>query len=253
MLKVKENISSIKKEWFYEWFDSPYYHILYKDRNDEEARFFIDRLCSQLQIKSQEKALDMPCGKGRHSVYLNEKGLDVVGIDLSEQNIDFAKKFENESLEFHVHDMRKPFATQEFDYVLNIFTSFGYFDTETENQDVICSGAQALKKGGIMLLDFLNPYTVVPRLVANELREVGGIKFNISRKFTDTGYICKEIRFRHKDMDFNFHEKVKAIKPQTFLGYFKTAGLDLMKIFGNYCLEDFVPNKSERMIFLLKK
>ncbi len=89
------------KEWFSEWFNSPYYHILYKNRDGNEARFFIDNLIGFLEISSRNRVLDLACGRGRHSVYLNSKGFRVVGIDIAPGNIAYARQFENDRLHFY--------------------------------------------------------------------------------------------------------------------------------------------------------
>ena len=97
--KVKPLVSDTgeKKNWFEIWFDSPYYHILYKERDEEEAENFLDNLINKLQLKSQQRILDVACGKGRHSVYLNKKEFDVCGYDLSEQSIRHNLELENET------------------------------------------------------------------------------------------------------------------------------------------------------------
>ena len=79
------------KQWYASWFDTPYYHILYKDRDHSEAQVFMDNLTNYLNIPEGGKILDLACGKGRHSVYLNSLGYNVTGIDLSEKSIDYAK------------------------------------------------------------------------------------------------------------------------------------------------------------------
>jgi cyclopropane fatty-acyl-phospholipid synthase-like methyltransferase len=88
------------KEWFSSWFDSPYYHILYKERDDKEAQLFMDQLSSYLQIQPEHHIMDLACGKGRHAIYLNQKGFEVTGVDLSPQSIAFAKIYENAHLHF---------------------------------------------------------------------------------------------------------------------------------------------------------
>lgn len=138
-------------EWFQHWFDTKYYHILYQDRNDEEAHLFMKNLTSFLDLKEDNKVLDLPCGKGRHSKFLNSLGYDVIGADLSQNSIAFAKQFENDSLHFEVHDMREPFQTK-FDAILNLFTSFGYFDEEQSNIEVLENLKNGLKKMVQLLL-----------------------------------------------------------------------------------------------------
>ena len=157
-----------KREWFGEWFNSPYYHILYQNRDEVEAKHFIDKLTDYLGFDMNDQILDLACGKGRHSIYLNQNGFEVTGIDLSSENIKHAKQFENERLKFQEWDMRIPFRKDSFDYVLNLFTSFGYFETTEEHCNAIQSIAVSLKPGGKLLLDFLNPYVVVNNLVSAE-------------------------------------------------------------------------------------
>ena len=82
-----------KKEWFAEWFDTPYYHILYKNRDNHEARVFIKSLVDLLQLPEASSVLDLACGKGRHSITLNEFGYTVLGVDLSAQSIAHANQF----------------------------------------------------------------------------------------------------------------------------------------------------------------
>ena len=95
-----------KIEWFGEWFSSPYYHILYKNRDRNEAKLFLDNLIYYLDISDDDCILDMACGRGRHAIYLNKKGLNVTGIDICTENINKARIFQNERLHFYVHDMR---------------------------------------------------------------------------------------------------------------------------------------------------
>ncbi len=79
-----------------------------------------------------------------------------------------------------------------------MFTSFGYFDSEKENEKVVCAAAEALKPGGHLLIDFLNPYTVVHNLVPCEEKTVEGIYFRINRFLSADNYIIKDIRFEDK-------------------------------------------------------
>ena len=239
------------KEWFGEWFNSSYYHILYKHRDQEEARLFINKLVRYFRFSPEDQILDLACGKGRHSIYLNQLGYEVTGIDLSKENIRAARRFENHRLHFDVHDMRRVYEKQQFDYVLNLFTSFGYFESDAENQQAVCAAAKALKPEGKLLIDFLIPFHVLNNLVAEDDKEVEGIHFYINRHLNEEGFIVKDIRFADDGQQFHFQERVKAITYDQFLRYFKKAGLELMQTFGNYALEPYVEKESERMIFVL--
>ena len=156
-----------KQEWFETWFDTSYYHMLYKNRNDEEAHFFMKNLINYLAIKANSKVLDLACGKGRHAVFLNQQKLDVVGVDLSGESIAHAKQFENDSLHFDVHDMRAIYKENTFDYVFNLFTSFGYFKDDNENQKAVSSMEKMLNEKGVLVIDFLNATKTINNLVQN--------------------------------------------------------------------------------------
>jgi 2-polyprenyl-3-methyl-5-hydroxy-6-metoxy-1,4-benzoquinol methylase len=146
-----------------------------------EASLFIDKVIKYLNPIQGSRFLDLGCGKGRHSVYINKKGFEVTGVDLSPENIKMAKRHQNESLSFQVHDMREPIVDKRFDYIVNLFTSFGYFESIDENRKVLESASVSLKKKGIMLIDFLNADQVIDGLVKMERQVIDGITFNISR------------------------------------------------------------------------
>ncbi len=250
--KNNSNTSNKDSEWFATWFDSHYYHILYKDRDDTEARLFIDNISLYLNFLPNDKILDLACGKGRHSIYLNQKGLYVEGIDLSEESIQYAKQFENERLHFSQHDMRKVYKTDYFDFILNLFTSFGYFQTDQENQQAISAMAKALQVEGRIVLDFFNTTKVIQSLVCYEEKTIEGITFKISKSVQDN-FIIKDIHFEDKGKEFHFQERVRAIPTTDFLRYFRNAGLTVARIFGDYDLSEFEEGISERMIFVVEK
>ncbi len=241
-----------RKEWFGEWFNSPYYHILYSHRDYQEAQVFIDNLIEMLAMPKESRVLDIACGKGRHSIYLNQKGFDVTGIDLSPENIKEASKSENERLRFEIHDMREVYKNDSFDLGLNLFTSFGYFDTEEEHAQAIRAIAGSIKTSGYFLLDFLNPYVVINNLVEEEVKNVEGIDFLIKKSY-DGEFILKDIHFNVSQTPYHYQEKVKAIRRIEFLSYFEQAGLEVVELYGDYMLGAYKAETSDRLIFLTRK
>ncbi len=223
-----------------------------RDDDEEEAEFFIDNLIAKLQLKKGNKLIDIACGKGRHATYFNKKGMDVVGIDLSENSIVSAKKMENSNLQFAVHDMREVFKENYFDIATNLFTSFGYFENAEDEQKTINAMAKNLNSGGILIIDFLNIKKVVTNLVEQEKKDVDGMIFNVSKKF-DGKHIIKNIAFTDKGKDYHFQEKVKALSLAEFSVFIDTAGLKMIDVFGNYNLEDFDATSSDRLILICKK
>ena len=242
----------MQRKWFQYWFNSPYYHILYSQRNDEEAEFLIDNLISYLKPAADSRVLDIACGRGRHATYLQKKGFDVTGIDLSEQNIKFAQQFEQKHLHFFVHDMRKLFYINYFDLSLNLFTSFGYFDTEKDNVNSLKSFRKGLKDDGVMVIDYFNTIKIMKNLTAQEVKTMEGIEFSI-KKFVSDGKIIKHINFEHKGKDFAFEERVKAFTLEDFERMLSKSGLRLVEKFGDYALNPFDEVKSERLILICKK
>lgn len=238
--------------WFEDWFNSPYYHILYKNRDYKEAQDFIDNLINYLQIPKQSKLLDIGCGKGRHAIYFSKKGMNVVGFDLSQNNINTAKKYENKTLKFFVHDMRETFKENNFDIATNLFTSFGYFENNKEEQKSINKMALNLKKEGILIIDFMNSKKAVKELVESEKKEVEGLIFNIQRR-VENKYIIKTISFSHSNKKHQFQEKVKILTLAEFSKFITNAGMKIIDIFGDYKLNDFNAINSERLIIICKK
>ena len=239
-------------EWFQSWFDTPYYHILYQHRDEQEAKKFIVNICKFLQFKNGDKVWDLCCGKGRHSLELRNLNLEVVGTDLSQQSIQFANQFKKEGLQFFVHDMRDSFRENQFDAVLNLFTSFGYFDTVEENQRVIESVYKSLKSGGQFLIDFLNVDYVIQNLIETEVRILGGIEFNIRRQISDN-YVVKTIRFFAEEKEFEFQEKVNLLDKEYFVTTLSKSGFQDLTFFGDYDFNEFNPKTSPRLIIACKK
>lgn len=239
-----------EKNWFASWFDTSYYHILYKERNDKEAQFFISNLVHYLSLEKESTVLDLACGKGRHSIYLNELGFNVLGVDLSENSINIAKNSENDTLKFGVHDMRNPLEGT-YDAVLNLFTSFGYFETEEEHIKVLNNIKNAVNETGLAVLDYLNIEYVKQNLVAEETKTIDGITFKINRKI-ENNFVIKDIYFEDKGENFHFTEKVKAYSLQDFEQMMESQEIYLLDTFGDYKLNKFYKNTSERLILIFK-
>jgi SAM-dependent methyltransferase len=236
--------------WFSSWFDTTYYHILYKGRNYREAQVFMDNITQYLNLPEKAKVLDLACGKGRHSIYLNQLGFDVLGADLSENSIAIANKNANETLHFKVHDMRDPFE-EKYDAIFNLFTSFGYFENDEDNLTTLKAIKESLSEYGFAVIDFMNVTQVLNSLVPEETKTVDDINFHIKRYLKD-GHIYKEIDFEDKGQSFHFTERVKALTLKDFETLMEEAGIYLLDIFGDYKLKKFHKTESERLIMIFK-
>ncbi len=241
-----------EKEWFAEWFDSPYYHILYQKRDMDEAEFFLKNLVALFKPNPQLKIIDLACGKGRHSIFLNSLGFDVTGVDLSHQSIMAAKAFENENLHFEVQDLRNLQMHSQYDIALNLFTSFGYFDSLETDMLVLKQIASILKPSGFLLIDFFNAGKVLDSLVQTETKNICNIKFEIFKEVKE-GQIIKNIQFSDGGEKHFYQEKVQALSRADFETILYQAGFIWVESFGNYKLDPFDAVKSDRLIILAKK
>jgi len=242
-----------EKEWFINWFDSEYYHLLYNNRNQEEAENFIAQLIANLSLPPKTKVLDVACGKGRHSKTLAGLGFDVSGIDLSANSISAAKKFETDTLHFDVWDMRQTYRESYFDVAMNLFSSFGYLPTDEDNFIALKAIASNLKPSGKLVLDYLNAEAIIKEMKPREIIQRGEIQFHIQKK-VEQGFIKKTIEFiDEKGTAHEYTEQLRIIKPETFAGLFQSTGLKIDKVFGSYALEDFSSGKSLRQIMVATK
>lgn len=247
-----------QKEWFATWFDSPYYHLLYQHRDDNEAKLFLDHLVQKLALPNTARVLDLACGKGRHSLTLAQMGFEVVGADLAPNSIsaaqEQAEKLGVKNVEFCVHDMRQAMETSPFDAVFNLFTSFGYFDTLAENQAVCKALSTMLTLNGLLVIDFLNATKVCANLNPAETIAREGVVFEIKRWHNDT-HIYKQIEVLaapNKTQIGIFTERVQALAKSDFEALL-AADFDIIETFGSYHLTPFDQHTSERLILIAKK
>ncbi|MEZ5015858.1 MAG: methyltransferase domain-containing protein [Flavipsychrobacter sp.] len=242
-----------QKNWFESWFGSPYYKVLYQNRDKLEARAFIENIIEYLEPLPYSNMLDIACGEGRHAIQLAEHKFDVTGIDLSHRSIEKAKESEREGLQFFIHDMRFPFYINYFDYAFNFFTSFGYFNKDRDHHMAAKSFARALKPGGLLVIDYLNREYTVNSLVQEETIERGGISFNIKRRL-ERDHIIKDISFKDNEgKEHCYNESVAAFSLSDFIKIFKKAGMKLVSNFGDYQLNNYDPSTSPRLIMIFKK
>lgn len=243
------------KEWFKNWFNSPYYHLLYNNRNEDEAVAFIKKLAVYLDIKTNSKILDVACGKGRHSKALADMEYDVTGIDLAIESILEAKKDEAENLHFYTQDMRLPFWINYFDVAFNLFTSFGYFRTQREHNNAIRSIAQSIKQNGILVIDYLNINFEETHFETSQEKQIEDFTF-IVKKWHTTTHFYKQIDVKEDEKDEPINLSTERVAKFSLVDFTKMLLIQNMQIqivFGDYNLGEYNINTSPRMIIVAKK
>ena len=243
----------IAHNWFESWFNSPYYKILYQNRDHQEADDFSDALLAYLQPMAGSRMVDIGCGEGRFSVQFAQKGFDVVGIDLAGNSIAKALTMAHDKLHFFVHDMRLPFYINYFDYAFNLFTSFGYFAKERDNHLAASAFAKGLRKGGHLVIDYLNRDFVLANMKAEETIVNDGIRFEITKNY-DGKHIIKHIKFEDRaGVAQHFTERVSAFTQEDIYQLFAAVGLRQVAVFGNYQLAEYNEQASPRLIMVFVK
>lgn len=250
-----------EQAWYKDWFNSPYYHKLYFERDQQEADSFINTLIDFLQPPKGSKMLDVACGRGRHSLTLAEKGFQLTGIDISPSSIAYAKQFvqmdsltEKDNLEFYQHDMRLPFRVNYYDYAFNFFTSFGYFNTRREHDDTIRTIANSLKEKGILIIDYLNVHFSEDHFVHNEEKTIDGVHYEIHR-WQDKSHFYKKITVRNALLTYPLEhtEKVAKFSLGDFTDMLSFQHLQIQEVFGDYNLGSYHIRNKPRLIIVAKK
>jgi 2-polyprenyl-3-methyl-5-hydroxy-6-metoxy-1,4-benzoquinol methylase len=245
----------MKKEWFVDWFASKEFLDVYSHRNSADAEKLINLILNSIELKNESKILDAACGAGRHSIILAQNGFNVTAFDLSKELLNIGKKKAEElklSINFINADIRKFFINEKFDLVINLFTSFGYFETDKENYSFINNAFSMLNEKGWYVLDFLNKTFVEKNLISHSERKVNSQIIIENRKII-ANRVIKEIQIIEGEKQRNFVESVKLYSAEDIIKSFENIGFKLKKIFGNYIGEEFNREKSERLITIFQK
>jgi SAM-dependent methyltransferase len=152
-------MTEIDTTWYKTYFGEDYLHHIEPVLTSERTQREVDGIVNLLALPQESSILDLCCGHGRHAIPLAQRGYRMTGQDLSEVFLRKAEKAAQE-LDVHVHwvhgDMRNIPYENEFDAVINIFTAFGYFENQDEDQKVLQQVSKALKPGGLFLLETLH-------------------------------------------------------------------------------------------------
>lgn len=237
--------------WYRSWFGTRYYALLYGHRNERDARVWVDAILGRWALPKGSRILDMACGRGRHAGCFQDQGMRVTGIDISEDSIAEARIL-YPGVDLQVHDMREPFASQQYDAVTCLFTSLGYFDSMDDERKVMKAAYEALRPGGYFVVDFMNTPRVLRELVPAEELERDGIHFHIVRELVgDT--IVKRIRIQDRDHSEVFEERVQALMPDAIEAMAVEAGFEVLDRTDGPITAPYSPFHSERCVFWMKR
>jgi SAM-dependent methyltransferase len=238
--------------WYENWFGNEYLTV-YANRDEDEARQLVKLILTNVNLDKDSKIIDLCCGQGRHAFLFAQEGFDVYGFDLSRKLLQVAK-FKNDQSDktfFIQADMRFLPAVHSFDLLLNLFTSFGYFETDKENIVVFQQFHQALKTEGYFVFDYFNSQYVLENLERYQSEQIGDLTVEQER-YIEGSRVEKIIRLNRQGKQSTFYESVKMYKPDQILKMMDETNLKIRYIFGDYNGMPFNQD-SERIIIIGQK
>lgn len=242
-------------DWFKDWFDSDEYLIAYKHRDDDDAKKLVSLILNNIDRNAVADVLDLACGSGRHSILLAKEGYNVTGIDLSKNLLNIANKFASESnlkVNFIRSDLRHIKLKQQFDLVLNLFTSFGFFQSDNENSIIFRRAFELTRANGCFVFDFLNREFVIKNLIPYSVQDLGHSVIEQYREII-SDRVVKKIIITSEGRAKEFIESVKLYSQDWLKTQLQINGFVISQNYGNYSGEIFSDVNSKRFIAICRK
>ncbi len=233
-------------EWFEEWFGDDYV-ALYPHRNEAEAERAVALIARTLGTRAVRRVLDLACGSGRHAKYLGAQWW-TSGIDLSEVLLRIARRNDSPARLVRGDIRALPYRDSAFDLVVNLFTSFGYFETDLEHELVIRDLARVIAPNGTFVLDYLNADAVRAKLVPYDERNIGGRVVEQRREITDAGrFVVKHISLKNEGREFV--ERVRLFTRHELDDMLSRAGFRIETAYGDYSGESLTDTSPRVILF----
>lgn len=238
--------------WYENWFGNEYLTV-YAHRDENEARELVQLILTYINLDKNAKIIDLCCGQGRHAFLFAQEGFEVYGFDLSRTLLQVAKyKNDQSNNTFFIQaDMRYLPAMHSFDLLLNLFTSFGYFETDIENKIVFQQFHQVLNTGGYFVFDYFHTPYILANLERYQSEQIGDLTVELER-FIEGSRVQKIIRLNRQGKQSTFYESVKMYKPDQILKMMEETSLSVRYIFGDYKGSP-LSEDSERIIIIGQK
>jgi cyclopropane fatty-acyl-phospholipid synthase-like methyltransferase len=242
-------------EWWEKYFNDDYLKLCW--HTEQTAPSEVAGILRMLQIEPPAKILDLCCGFGRHSVVLANKGYDVTGLDLSERFLQKAREKADKSgvnLKLERRDMRDIQHFNEFDAVINLFTAFGFFNSESEDLKVLKGVAESLKSDGQFLIDTVNRDNIIHSLQPKRWNIDNGTVI-LEERFFD--FFKSRLEIVHQLINNSgkkrrLESSFRLYTLTEMLDMFDRAGLVLIDVYGDFDGSLYLAN-SPRMILVARK
>ena len=245
----------MSSEWFKDWFETQEYQNVYQHRNERDAEDLVTLILNNVILNNSAKVLDMASGAGRHSILFAKKGFDVTAVDLSKNMLSVARskaQSENLNINFVHADLRYFAYTVKFDLIVNLFTSFGYFESDLENFQILESAYEHLNEKGFFILDFFNKHFIENNLVPETIDKIGSGEIIQQRKI-EGQRLNKDIVIKNNGHSKKFRESVRMYDPEELSRELTRIGFAIEKTFGDFHGSKFDKNYSKRIILFARK
>jgi SAM-dependent methyltransferase len=252
-------LASQDSTWYVDFFRDDYLNVYGHLFNAERAEKEVAFSEKALQLQAGACVLDLCCGQGRHCVPLAKHGFKVTGLDLNPPYLELARQAaegENVALETVVADMRQIPFQSHFDAILNMYSSFGYLESEAEDLKVLESVAKALKPGGRLLLDMLNREWAVANYIQNDWHPGADGTLYVERRELDLASSRMHVSFNIIESDggrrdsIGHHIRLYTLTETTRL--LERVKINVTDVFGGFDGEAYAID-TRRMIIVAQK
>lgn len=243
-------------EWYKDWFESSEYLSLYRHRDDAEAKKILDLLRSRLILNPATSILDVACGAGRHSVVFAENGFKVTGFDISRNLLKVARGkacSAGKSVLLYCADIRNFATKRKYEVILNLFTSFGYFDNDEENFALFENVYNHLTKPGYFVFDYFNVHFLKKNLIPESVNIIEGKRIVQRRYFTENQRVNKDIFITDSIGKKHYQETVRLYEKDEIVERLKNTGFNIHTLLGSYEGTAFEKESSQRLIIIAGK
>lgn len=223
---------------------------------EERAQKEVDKIESLIDIEEGASILDLCCGTGRHSIELAKRGHDVTGVDITEHFLERAEdnaEDEDVELELIEKDMRGHCEPESYDLVLNLADSFGYFEDEEENLQVLENIYESLRSNGRLLMEVTGKEVFAGMFKEKDWRRTDEGYLLHENKVENDWDTFRENRIKITDEDIREYENRFTIySGKELREMLEEVGFDKVKIYGNMDGDSYDQNAS-RLIAVARK
>jgi SAM-dependent methyltransferase len=245
--------------WYVAAFRADYLTV-YAHRDEADARRAVACCVRELRLAPGQRVLDLCCGAGRHLNVLGEQGIAAVGVDLSGDLLAAARTSGVARPLVRADALRLPFASESFDAVVNLFSSFGYFERTEQHQQMLSEAARVMEQGALALFDLMNPATVKSNLKPETREERDGLTITAQRRIApdpndpSAERVEKRVHIRFSDgRETGYTESVRLFPQASFDRLLRASNMVPLRRFGDFDSSPFDPERSPRQIVIAKK